>query len=95
MTKKSFKEQCRFELYTGSRRVNAIYFDWKQGDINGKYYGGYKYRVTADVKKCNKTELFNAFYDWVIKKHEPATYIHYKYAETDQQRFKIPLGLND
>jgi hypothetical protein len=95
MTKKEFKEQCRFELYTGSRRVNRIFFDWKSGDENGKYFGGYKYSVYADIKLCKKAELLKAFYDWIFNEKEPAPYIRYKYAETNQQRFKIPLCLND
>ena len=100
MTKKEFKEQCRCETYTGHRtKVNAIFYDWKQGDIDGKYFGGYKYRVQANIKNCNKKELFNILYDWVNKGIHPDVHIRsysligYKYAESDEQRFKIPLSL--
>lgn len=96
MTKKEFKEKCRFDDYItsgGRRSTIAIFYDWQSGDIDGKYFGGYKYRVSARISDCKKAELFNVFYDWVIKEHEPPYYVDYKYAETDQQRFKVPLSL--
>jgi hypothetical protein len=96
MTKKEFKENCRFELYTGGgRRINAIHYDWKSGTEDEIFYIGYKYRVYSDVKNCSKADLFKAFYNWVIMGKNLPSFIKYKYAETNQQRFKIPLSLNN
>jgi hypothetical protein len=96
MTKKAFKELCRFELYTGvSRRINAIFYDYKRGEIDGKYFGGYKFRVSANVKDCTKKELINILYDWVINEKPIPWYANYKYVETDMERFKPPLSLNE
>jgi hypothetical protein len=91
MTKKSFKEMCSFHVYTGwnGTRIkhNVIYFDHKEN--------GFKYAVALDIQYGNKQELFNQLYDWVTGKiQQPEHYIRYKYAETDDKRFKVGLSLN-
>jgi len=96
MTKKEFKEKCRFELYTNGRkssRVNAIYYDWKSEPQGETYIVGFKYMVYANVENCSKADLFKAFHNWVIKEEHLPWYINYKYAETDSQRFKVPLSI--
>jgi len=35
--------------------------------------------------------LFDILYDWVTKEQQPVFYVGYKYAETDQKRFKVRL----
>jgi hypothetical protein len=87
ITKKEFKERCYFGVYTApGKRVNAIFYDWKEGF-------GYKYRISTDVKNASKAELFNDFYAWVTGTlTQPYYYEGYKFAETDAQRFKVPLG---
>lgn len=93
MTKKEFKEQCRFELYTGSKKVNAIFFDWKSEPHGETYIVGFKYLAYSDVKNCSKADLFTAFHKWVIKEQPLPWYINYKYAATDSERFKVPLSI--
>lgn len=88
MTKKEFKERCGFHKY-GTR--NAIYFDWKSEQTNGKWVVGYKYMVKADNKNLSKTELLNLLYEWVTKQIQPSYLCLYKYASTDEERFKVPI----
>ena len=48
--------------------------------------------VKANVAFIKKQDLFNMFYDWVTEKiQQPDHYVQYKYAETDEQRFKVSL----
>ena len=97
MTKKVFKSECREQTFTGWNghriRINAFYFDFKQGEINGKYFGGYKFMVYADVKNITKAELLDWFYRWVINEEQLLPEIQYKYASTDAERFKISLSI--
>ena len=97
MTKKQFKSECREQTFTGWNghriKVNAFYFDFKQGTINEKYFGGYKYMVYADVKNCSKADLLDWFYRWVIKEETLPPYVLYKYADTDDKRFKLSLSI--
>ena len=99
ITKKEFKEMCTNQTYTGWNgqriRINAFFFDFKQGTTaDGKYFGGYKYRISTNVKNASKAELLNDFYNWVTGKiQQPYYYEDYRYAETDEKRFKVPLGL--
>jgi len=103
MTKKEFKEICNCQVYTGRGRnfiqikINALYFDFKQGTNKDRYFGGYKYRISANVKDMPKAELFNLAYElWTGKKsikYDLPWYVDCKNAETDDQRFKIQLSL--
>jgi hypothetical protein len=91
MTKKDFKERCDFHRYTGGReRHNVIFFDWKVTD-EGR---GFKFAVAASTENSTKKDLFDAFFEWVTKEIEPSYWVRYKYAETDANRFKVPLALN-
>jgi hypothetical protein len=100
MTKKDFKERVSVHNYGRSRdsRLIAIFFDWKTGDINGKYFGGFKYCVFARGCNAKQNELFNMLYDIVTERIEDTPwYIQLIVAQTDEQRFKVPLsssGLN-
>jgi hypothetical protein len=97
MTKKEFKELAVDQTFTGWNghriKVNAFYFDFKQGSINGKYFGGYKYMIYADVKNCKKADLLDWFYRWVIKEENLPPHVLYKYAMTDEARFKLSLSI--
>lgn len=98
ISKKEFKENCREEVYTGYNghrtRINCFHYDWKSGKTpEGKYFGGYKYRMYANVKNMSKAELFKAFYNWVVNEIQPDYYVQYKFAATDEQRFKVSLSL--
>lgn len=97
MTKKKFKSECREQTFTGwdghRIKINAFYFDFKQGEINNKYFGGYKFMVYANVKNCKKSELLDWLYRWVVKEETLPPYVLYKYATTDEQRFKLHLSI--
>lgn len=93
ITFKNFKELCNDQTYTGWNghkiRINAFFFDYMSGDN----FRGYKYMVSANVKDCNKTELLKEFYAWVINEKNIPWYINYKFAKTDEDRFKISLSI--
>ena len=92
ISKKSFKERCSFHTYTGWNgfKHNVIYFDYQETE-KGK---GFKYAVAMNVKNGTKAELFEAFYQWVCNSIELPWYIRYKYANDDENRFKVSLSLN-
>lgn len=94
MTKKEFKEMCSFHTYRGHRtKINAIFFDWKTDKATGHSFG-YKYMVSSNVENLSKAELFDYFYQWVTEKIVTLPwYINYRYADTDRNRFKVPLSL--
>lgn len=84
MSKKEFKERCSFHVYgKGQRKINAIYYDWRST--------GFKYVVKGHIRGIKLNELFNVLYNWVIKDEIPPYYVHYKFAETDENRFKVNL----
>jgi len=90
MTKKAFKERCSFHEYgSGRQKRNAIYFDWKSDVKNNAV--GFKFMVKANIVDCKRNELFNAMYDWVTKSIQPDWFIQYRFAETDDKRFKVSL----
>jgi hypothetical protein len=85
MTKKEFKSMCSFHEYgRGQNKHNAIYFDWKSSN-------GYKYMVKANVQDCLKSELLTALYNWITKQIQPDWFIEYRFAETDEKRFKVSI----
>ena len=90
MTQKEFKERCSFHEYgRGQGKKNAIFFDWKTDFDNG--VNGFKYMVKGHIQNSTKAELFKEFFNWVINQIEPSYYTQYKYAETDADRFKVPI----
>lgn len=87
ITKKRFKELVYSNVYTGGGiRINAMFVDWKERF-------GYKFMVYGNVKDISKKDLFNVLYDWVNNEIQPPYKVAYKYAETDDKRFKIQLSL--
>jgi hypothetical protein len=96
MTKKELKEMSSFHTYTGRGiKINAIFFDWKQGTgPDDKFFCGYKYMVKANVREATKAELLNVLHGWVNGSlSTPPYYVDYKFAETDTQRFKVPISM--
>ena len=84
ITKKEFKELCSFHEYgKGYKKRNAIY--------HGYTTDGFKYMVKADVCNCKKAELFNVLYNWVVNEVIPDWWVEYRYAHTDDKRFKVSL----
>jgi hypothetical protein len=98
MTKKEFKESISIHKYGRGRDVNnitAIFFDWKSGDKDGKYYGGFKYCVFARTINAKRDELINVLYEIVTGINDSGTiphYIQFIMALTNEQRFKVPIG---
>ena len=90
MTKKDFKEKCSFHEYgKGKEKRNAIYYDWSNDYENNSL--GFKYMVKADVENSSKAELFNILYEWVIKMIMLPWWVTYRFAETEQNRFKVSI----
>jgi len=91
MTKKDFKTKCSFHEYgRGKTKRNAIYYDWRTDLENNAI--GFKYMVKTSVENASKAELFNEFYDWITGKiQQPSYWITYRYAQTEQDRFKVKI----
>jgi len=94
MTKKEFKEQCSFHLYTSrSERHNVIYYDWKVTD-DGR---GFKYAIAGKIGLVTKVQLFNYFYQ-MVQDHGSVDnfpyHIRYKIRTDDKHRFRVPLALD-
>jgi len=102
LTKKEFKDLCSFHVYTGrGEKHNVIFYDWKVTD-NGR---GFKYGIVANIKDMTKKDLFDEFYRCIILElHQSDNlfiapwWMHknyrFKYAGTDNERFRVPLSLN-
>ena len=93
ITKKKFRELCSFHEYgKGQTKRNAIYFDWLpwNGDVEN-HIEGYKYMVKARVENAKKSELFDILYNWVVNEVPVPWYVEYRYAHTDDKRFKVSL----
>jgi len=97
MTKKEFKELASVHKYGRGRRPEnliAIFFEWKSGDKDGKYFGGFKYCVYARTCNAKTEDLMTALYNLITGKTDDIKewWINLVYAENDQQRFKVPLS---
>ena len=95
-TKKAFKELLRVDPYTsigfGSRITTWVCFwDWDQG-VYGERSGGYKFGCAA--AGVRKSDLVNQFYDYLFVNGIRPEYSKLKVAETEKERFKIPISLN-
>lgn len=92
MTKKRFKEGCSFHEYgRGKSKRNAIYYNWVS-DFENKAVG-FKFMVKCRVEDALKQELFDVLYNWVMSEGEaePPWWVEYKFADTEQRRFKVSL----
>jgi hypothetical protein len=91
ITKKDFKEIASHHLFRGHGvRTNVFYYGWKDTD-NGR---GFKFAVASDTENTTKAELFDVLYDWVVNEVEPPYTVRYKFAPTDEKRFKVSLSLD-
>ena len=94
ITKKEFKSSVNSQTYTGWNghriKINAFFFDYKQGEN----FRGYKFMVSANVKNLKKSELLDIFYTWITEQiSQVPWYVKYKFANTDKDRFKISLSM--
>lgn len=91
-TKKAFKEICDLAHVYGRSidRFNTIYFEWKVTE-KGR---GFRLAVAARASACTKAELFNHFYDYVTNNVELPYFVLTRRAETDEQRFKVPISFS-
>ena len=91
MTKKEFKERLSYHRYTGRPKVvniNAIFFDWKEGED----FRGYKYCIYSRAINATKAQLEAMLYDFIHGKIEDVEWnIQLVVADTDQERFKVPI----
>jgi len=91
MSKKALKELASHHLYKGyGVRTNVFYFDW----LETSKRRGFKYAVASDTENTTKAELFDVLYNWVVNEVQPPYYVRYKFAETDEKRFKVGISLN-
>lgn len=82
MTKKEFKSNCSVHIYRNGKMIlNAIYYH------RGKY--GFKYAVKAYTCDAPKVELYDVLYNWVFNDVVPPWYVTYKYAQTENEEFKV------
>ena len=95
-SKKEFLEMTDYHKMTGNGRENdlsGLFFDWKTGDIDGKVFGGFKYCVWGRTSLTGKKKLEDQLYDFLTGKiQDTEYYIQLIVAETDMQRFKVPIG---
>ena len=93
LTKKAFKELCDVHVYTGGgRRLTAIFYDWKQANSN--CFGGYKYMVKGYSGEATRKQLYDLLYGWITNGVTAMPYYaDYKFAPTDNERFKVPLSM--
>jgi hypothetical protein len=94
MTKKEFKEKLSYHVYgNGKNKRHALYFDYKQGkNVDNTNFSGFKFMIKARAKDVGKPELYDIMYKWVNELiQQPPWYTEYRYAETDEKRFKVSL----
>jgi len=90
MTQKEFKERCSFHQYgRGQSKKNAIFFDWKSDYEKGVV--GFKFMVKTSIQNATRAELFKNLWNWVTQGIEPPWWVEYRYADTDEKRFKVPI----
>lgn len=87
MNRKEFDEKCDYHKYTGCGRendVSAIFFESNQN--------GNKYCIYARTMNAGKKVLMDTLYKFIQGKIEDTIwYIQLVIAETEEQRFKVPL----
>jgi hypothetical protein len=94
-TKKAFKEALRCDLYTSTGHFGRIrswvcFWDWDPG-VYGERSAGYKFGCSATGVR--KADLIDQFYNYLFVNGIRPDYSILKVAETDQERFKVPLCL--
>ena len=93
MTKKEFNSQLSHHIYgKGKEKRNALYFGYRSfRDEKGNSINGFKYMVKGTLRDLKLQELKDVMYNWVVNEIQPPWYVEYRYAETDEKRFKVSL----
>lgn len=95
LTKKAFKEGCSLHHYG---KYKVIYYDWADNfktAVDRKFWVGFKYAVMESRGNPVKTkEMYDMLYDWVVNGVNLPWYMNYRYAETDEKRFKVPVSMS-
>ena len=86
MTKKEFKNRASIHHY--GKSYIAIFFDWLSED----YGRGFKYGVWVVKPSTTQKDLLNLMYDWIYNDVQLPWYVHYKIAQNDNERFKVPIS---
>ena len=93
MTKKDFISKCDFHVYVGGDKHNVIYYDNKDYDVDSEGRG-YKFGVALDIQHGTKADLIKHAYNWIVRNINLPYFVRYKFAATDNDRFKVPISLN-
>ena len=107
MTKKDFINNIKFVKYTGSNKdanVNAIFFDHQvvrdETKDSDPLFGkpiigrGFKYCFYSRAINATKKQLIDYLYGYVTEKtniYDIPYYVQTVIAQTDEQRFRVPL----
>jgi hypothetical protein len=88
MNRKEFNEMCDYHRYTSrgnpENNVGAIFFDRNQN--------GNKYCIYGRISLTGKKVLMDTLYKFITGKIDDTPYyIQLAIAQTEEQRFKIPL----
>ena len=98
ITKKEFKELIDYHKYTGGAKenaVNALFFGWREIEVNGQKYRGFSHCVYTRAVNATKKELEDTLFQFLNGKIEDTPYyIQLTAIENDTQRFRVPLGGN-
>ena len=96
MTKKDFKELTDYHQYTGGARennVNALFFGWREIEIDGQKYRGFSHCVYARAINATKKVLEETLYEFLTGKiKDTPYYIQLVAIQNDKQRFRVPLA---
>ena len=95
MTKKQFKEKSLYQNYIHrGGGVHAFYYDYTTDGYKWLVYCRKKILLPdGTMQSITKDELFNAFYQLVVNNIVLPYYYQYKFAETDEKRFKIKISI--
>jgi hypothetical protein len=93
ITKKFFKEQASIHDY--GKHTKVLYLDWKAAfsKKDGSFVG-FKYAIAAQF--ITKAQLLKIAYDRIILNKDifHDTWMGFKVAIEDKDRFKVPIVLN-
>ena len=98
MTKKEFRELTDYHKYIGGAKenaVNALFFGWREIEIDGHKYRGFSHCIYARAVNATKKVLEETLYDFLTGKIENTDYyIQLVAIQNDKQRFRVPLSGN-
>jgi len=96
MTKKEFKELASVHMYgKRSNGMIAIYYDWKQGEIDGNIFVGFKYAIFTRQGNITQVKLLKLFYELIFEVSEVDLPYYVTFVKvSDINRFKVPITSN-